>query len=84
MKNEFIKLMNNFLYRDDVPKADILKKINSLIESTFLVEDLVLAQNIMNTYRTDFNNFCVDSTNEHLQRLIPCFTLILSLLNHQE
>lgn len=84
MKNEFIKLTNAFLYQDDMSKADILEKINSLIESIFFNEDLVLAQNIMNTYRTDFNNFCVDSTNEHLQRLIPCFTLILSLLNHQE
>ena len=84
MKNEFVKLTNAFLYRDDVPKADILEKINSLIESTFLNEDLVLAQNIMNTYRVDFNNFCVDNSSEHLQRLIPCFTLILSLLNHQE
>lgn len=84
MKNEFIKLTNAFLYQDDVPKNDIIEKINSLIESTFLNEELVLAQNIMNSYRTDISNFCTSSTNQHLQRVIPCFTAILSLLNLQE
>ena len=84
MKNEFVRLINAFLYEDNVPKNDIIDKINSLIEVTFMVENLVLAQNIMNSYKTDINNFCTSSTNQHLQRVIPCFTAILSLLNLQE
>ncbi|WCM42451.1 hypothetical protein MG290_01910 [Flavobacterium sp. CBA20B-1] len=84
MKNEFVRLINAFLYRDDIPKADVLEKINSLIESTFLVDDLVLAQNVMNTYRIDINNFCTNPTSQELVKIIPCFTAILSLLNLQE
>ena len=84
MKNEFIKLTNNFLYRDDVPKGDIIDKINRLIENVFLDDDLVLAQNIMNTYRGDLNDFCVVETNEYRKKVIPCFTAIIALLNNQD
>lgn len=84
MKNEIVRLINAFLYEENVPKNDIVDKINSLIETTFMVEDLVLAQNIMNSYKTDINNFCTSPTNQELVKVIPCFTAILSLLNLQE
>lgn len=84
MKNDFVRLANAFLYEDNVQKSAILQKIHSMIEKVFMVEDLVFAQNIMNTYRSDLSDFCVVETNEYRKKVIPCFTAIISLLNNQD
>lgn len=84
MKNEIVSLMNAFLYENEVDRISVLKEIRGFIERTFLEADLVLAQNVMNTYSMDFENYFVDPSKARRVQIIQAFTFILSLLNLQE
>ncbi len=84
MKNEIVSLINAFLYETEVDRNAILDDIHSFIERTFLEADLVLAQNIMRTYRTEISNSFVDCSKESIAKMIPAFNFLLTLLSLQE
>lgn len=84
MKNEIVSLINAFLYETEVDRNAILDDINSFIERTFLEADLVLAQNVMRTYRDEINASFADCSKEAISKMIPPFSFLLTLLSLQE
>jgi len=84
MKNEIVSLINAFLYETEVDRDAILTDIHSFIEKTFLEADLVLAQNVMRTYRAEISEFLTNCSKETIITIVPAFNLLLTLVSLQD